>query len=378
MKIVYCIQALYNSGGMERVLTCKANYLVALGHEVHIITTDQMMRPIFFPLDKRVSTYDLGINYEVTNGGGVWQKVKGHWGRQRRHRIGLERLLYEIRPDVTVAMFGNDEGIIPRIKDGSRKVLECHFSKPRRLQYARTGLWHYIDRWRTWQDGRAAVKFDKFVVLTQEDKALWGDLPNITVIPNPLPFVSEDVATLSDKRVIAAGRYTYQKNFEALIRIWSRISREFPDWRLDIYGEGPLRPKLEGMVESLGLSESLSLCKPTLDMPREYLHSSVYAMTSNYEGLPMVLLEAQTMGLPIVSYACQCGPRDIITDGVDGYLVDMHDEDAFAERLARLMSDTDERYRMGASAKQASSRYEIDQIMAQWLDLFSSWVGTNG
>lgn len=357
---------------MERVLSCKANYLAAHGYEIHIITTDQMGRPPFFPLDERIRTYDLDINYESNNGGSLWHKVSTYRTRQRRHRERLTRLLMQIRPDVTVSMFGNDEAIIPTIQDGSRKVLEYHFSKLKRLQYGRRGLWRLVDLWRTRQDERHVRAYDRFVVLTDEDRQLWGDLPNIHVIANPLPFESAETAPLIHHRVIAAGRYDYQKNFEALIDIWARVSPQHPDWHLDIYGNGPLRPELAARVERLGLTDSLTLQLPTRDMPAEYLHSSIYAMTSHYEGLPMVLLEAQTMGLPIVSYACQCGPRDIITDGENGYLVPLYDESAFAEALSRLMHSESERQRMGASARLSSARYRIDSIMPQWLELFES------
>lgn len=372
MKIVYCIPGLYNSGGMERVLSCKANYLVARGHELYIITTDQMGRKPFFALDPRIQTYDLGIDYEVNNGGSLWAKVSSYIGRQRRHRQRLEALLMRIRPDITISMFGNDEGIVPHIQDGSHKVLEYHFSKLKRLQYGRRGLWRLMDLWRTRQDERVVGLFDRFVVLTEEDRALWGDMPNIRVIPNPLPFDSPVVSPLSEKRVIAAGRYDYQKNFEALIDIWAEVAPKHPDWHLDIYGDGALRPALEARIERLGLGNQLTLQHPTHDMPQVYMQSAVYAMTSHYEGLPMVLLEAQTMGLPIVSYACPCGPRDIITEGQDGFLVKLGDRDTFAQRLSMLMDDYDLRLRMGQSAKQASLRYQLEPIMARWEELFAS------
>lgn len=376
MRIVYCIPGLYNSGGMERVLSCKANYLASLGHEIHIVTTDQMGRPCFFPLDERIRTYDLGVNYEINNGGSLWHKLSTYYARQRRHRRELTALLMRIRPDVTVSMFGNDEGIIPSIQDGSRKVLEYHFSKLKRLQYGRRGLWRLIDHWRTKADERAVRRYDRFVVLTEEDRQLWGDLPNIRVIANPLPFDTEQTSTLTARRVIAAGRYDYQKNFEALIDIWAQVSPQFPDWHLDIYGDGPLRGALEERVERLGLSGTLSLQKPTRDMPAEYLRSALYAMTSHYEGLPMVLLEAQTMGLPIVSYACQCGPRDIVADGETGYLVDLYDEQAFVARLMSLMASEGERQRMGANAREASQRYRLERIMPQWEQLFEELYRT--
>lgn len=372
MKIVYCITSLYNSGGMERVLSCKANYLANLGHEVHIITTDQRGRPTFFDFAPSIHLHDLDINHEETTGTSIWRKVSAYPLKHLRHRRRLTKLLMELRADVVVSMFGLEASIVPNVRDGSLKVLELHFSKNKRLEYGRTGLWRLIDQWRTRQDEKLIPLYDRFVVLTEEDKGLWGQLPNISVIPNPLPFTSEEVSPLEEPVVVAAGRHDYQKNFEALIDIWAMLAPRHPSWTLRIYGDGVLRPKLEAQVQALGLEASVKLERPTRDMKSVYLSSSIYAMTSHYEGLPMVLLEAQMMGLPIVAYACQCGPRDVITQGRDGYVVELGDKAAFAQNLERLMQDEELRRSMGQAARAASARYDLDTVMPQWLSLFSS------
>lgn len=370
MRIVYCIPALYNSGGMERVLSLKVNDLVAKDYDIHIVTTDQAGRPLFFELDKRVKVYDLGINHEENNGGPLWKKLRDFPIKRYKHRKRLRRLLCQLKADIVVSMFGEEVFFLPSIQDGSIKVLEYHFSRLKRLQYNRTGLWALVDRWRTKKDGDAVMAFDRFVVLTEEDRELWRKLPNMCVIPNPLPFESLELADVSIKRVIAAGRYDYQKNFEALIDIWSRVAPDFPDWRLDIYGDGGLREALQERVDRLGLRHSLTLQRPTKQIAQEYLSSSVYAMTSRYEGLPMVLLEAQSVGLPIISYTCKCGPRDIITDSVDGFLVEEGDADMFASKLRLLMSDVALRTRMSNAGHKASARYRLSDIMGQWEQLF--------
>lgn len=370
MRIVYCIPALYNSGGMERVLTLKANYLVNQGYDIHIITTDQSDRPNFFELDNRIQTHDLGINHEENNGGPLWKKLKDFPIKRYKHRKRLSQLLGELKADIVISMFGEEAFFVTKIGDGSIKVLEYHFSKLKRLQYNRTGLWAWVDRWRTRQDEQVVQSFHRFVVLTEEDRELWGKLPNMCVIPNPLPFESNECANISIKRIIAAGRYDYQKNFEALIDIWSRISSDYPDWCLDIYGDGLLRPQLQEQIDKLHLRDSLVLRKPTKDIAREYLSSSIYAMTSRYEGLPMVLLEAQSVGLPIISYACKCGPRDIITNGVDGFLIDEGDIDTFVSQLRLMMEQEELRKEMSVSAHRASKRYHLPTIMSKWKNLF--------
>ena len=370
MKIVYCIPATSNSGGMERVLSGKANYLASLGHEIAIITTDQRGKAPFFPFREGIAQYDLGINYDENNDEGILSKLRSYPGKKRRHKALLTSLLMELKADVVVSMFGDDADLLPSIADGSKKVLEYHFSKLKRLQYGRTGLWRLVDQIRTKLDERTVRPYDRFVVLTKEDQGYWGALPNIRVIPNALPFTTDTPSDCKAHRVVAAGRYDFQKNFELLIRLWARLAPSFPDWELYIVGDGKMRAELTALVSSLGLTGSITLATPTHQMQEVYRSSSVYAMTSRYEGLPMVLLEAQQMGLPIVSFACPCGPRDVITDGRDGFLIEPGDEERFVAELSRLMVDEELRCKMGEEARKASLRYTVDHVMAQWVELF--------
>lgn len=374
MKIAYCIPATSNSGGMERVLARKANYLAAAGHQITIITTDQRGAKPFFDLDPSIAQYDLDINYDANNGQGLWSKLSGYPKRKRLHRQRLEQLLLELRVDIVISMFGDDASFLPQIQDGSRKVLEYHFAKYKRLQYGRRGLWRLVDQLRTKWDERIVQPFDRFVVLTEEDAAAWGALPHLEVIPNPLPFISEQSSDCRSKQVLALGRYDAQKHFDLLLDLWAQVSPDYPDWQLVIAGDGPLRPTLTAQLERLGLSRSVTLQRPTQQVEALYLSSSVYVMTSRYEGLPMVLIEAQHMGLPIVSFACPCGPRDVIAPGVDGYLLELGDEAGFVARLRQLMDSEQERQRLGAAARTASERYELKRIMDAWEALFTSLI----
>lgn len=374
MKIVYCIAGMYRPGGMERVLTNKANYLVNVGYEVHIITTDQRQQAPYFPLDERVKCYDLEIDYEENNGKPIWNKLAYYPFKQYRHKQRLRKLLEKLKPDIVVSMFCNDVSFITRINDGSKKVLEVHFSKFKRLQYARRGLWRLADVWRTKQDTKHAALFDKFVVLTQEDKSYWGKLPNIHVIPNAIPLTPDLTSALVEKKVIAIGRYTYQKGFDRLIDIWNEVCKKEAQWQLEIVGEGELRASLQKRIDDYGIAHRVRLSEPTSEIYCRYLKSSILVLTSRYEGLPMILLEAQAFGLPIVSFQCKCGPKDVVTDGVDGFLIPEGDKKQFADRLIALMNDYDLRKQMGIAAKKASERYAEERIMMQWTQLFESLV----
>ena len=374
MKILYNIAGTCHSGGMERVLANKANWLVEHGHDVVIVTTDQRGEQPFFALDGRISCYDLGVNYEENNGAGFLNKLLNYPAKQRKHKRLLREVLAKEAPDVTVSMFCNDVSFIAGLKEGGKKVLEIHFGKLKRLQYGRKGLWRLADIWRTRQDERLVRRFDRFVVLTEEDRGYWGDVPGMVVIPNARTYTPQECAALDSRRVIAVGRYTHQKGFERLIEAWRLLSGKVQGWRLDIIGDGEERAALQGLVDKYDLGGSVTLVPPTNDMPAVYNGASLVAMSSRYEGLPMILVEAQAYGLPIVSFDCKCGPADVVEDGVTGYLVPEGDIEALAQRLEAVMRDDVLRKRMGAAAREASERYSVERVMARWVELFECVV----
>lgn len=374
MKIVYSIAATYNSGGMERVLANKANWLVRNGHEISILTTDQKGRSSFFEFDPRVRFYDLGINYEENNGKSFLNKLIHYPFKQWKHKRVLKKLLRELKADVVVSMFCNDVSILPKVKDGSRKVLEIHFSRFKRQQYGRKGIWKIADEIRSINDLRVVSRFDRFVVLTEEDREYWGDLDNIQVIPNARTFVLDRPAELTEKRVIAVGRYCYQKGLDRLIDAWDIVCRSVDDWELHLVGDGEDRVGLQTQIDRLGLADKVVLGRAETDMKLVYASASIMALSSRYEGLPMVLLEAQAAGLPIVSYECKCGPKDVITDGGDGYLVEEGNVAQLAEKLLELINDEELRRRMGAEAYRNSVRFSEERVMAQWVELFNEVI----
>lgn len=184
MKIVFCHCSIYNPGGMERVLQNKVKWLASHGHEVMVVTTDQDRRPPFYEFPEGVRLLDLGINYSADNGKPLYRKVVAFLRKRRLHRRRLSDLLKMERPDITVSLYPSESSFIPDINDGSKKVLELHFNRFFRLQYGRNGIIGWIDRFRSQRDVAIARRFDSFVVLTDEDRSYWGDMDNISVIPN--------------------------------------------------------------------------------------------------------------------------------------------------------------------------------------------------
>lgn len=373
IKIVYCIHSLYNSGGMERIVTEKANALSELGHQVSVITVDQMHRPVFFTLNPLVSYYDLGINYSENRG--LLKKICYNRHKLRQHKKKLSKLLYEIRPDITISTMGNEFLFLYKIKDGSKKLLEIHFAKGYRAMRNRRWFWKLIDLYRDKQESLLASRYDKFVVLTQEDKLMWKKADNIIVIPNFLTSYPARQADLENKVCLAVGRLSYQKGFDMLIKSWKLVYEHFPDWKLNIYGGGELYNSLNALINSLGLREVIRIYPPTSQIGNVYLKSSMMLVTSRYEGLPLVILEAHSYGIPVVSFACKCGPRDLITDGVDGFLVEDNDIDVFAYKVMELIGNISKRKEMGNAAYKSSLDYSKERIMNRWIDLFNSMLG---
>lgn len=362
---------------MERVLFNKVSWMaVHTSWEIMIVTTDQHGRPPFYPFPSSVRTVDLGIGYSEDIGRSSLARVWAFMKKKSLHRRRLSDLLCKEKPDVTVSMYPSESSFIPFLKDGSRKVLELHYNRYFRLQYGRKGLAGLSDRYRTWLDRRIAKHFDRFVVLTREDLGYWGNMPNMSAIPNAAVLPRRIEADMSAARVIAVGRLDYQKGFDRLIDVWKTVSDSgvAAGWRLDIFGQGEWKERLQDMIEGYGLADSVSVNPPVKDIGKEYARSSVLVMTSHYEGLPMVMLEAMSAGIPVVSFDCKCGPKDLIRDGENGFLIKDGDITAMADALAGIISDSDLRRRMSACARDVSEEYSQERIMDAWVHLFMSLV----
>lgn len=375
MKIIYCTHSTYNPGGMERVLLNKVTYLSQLlGWEVSVVTTDQHQRSPFYPFPEKVRMTDLEINYSEDNEKGAWKKITGYLRKRKEHKRKLTALLLKEKPDIVVSLYPSESSFIPDIKDGSKKVLELHYCKFFRLQYGRKGLLGWIDKLRTRQDEQIVRRFDKFVVLTNEDRGYWGNLPNIEVIPNAAMHVSDTYSDVMNKRVIAVGRLDYQKGFDRLIQAWQLVQHtgRFTGWKLDIFGQGEWQEMLQQMIGKAGLQDTARLNRPTKQIGEEYVKSDMLVMSSNYEGFPMVMIEAMACGLPVVSFDYKCGPKDIIQSGINGLLVPNGDIQALADAMTKVMEDEAYRKMLSLNARKVVDTYSEQAVMAQWIRLFTS------
>lgn len=373
-KIVFCTPAIYSAGGTERVISVKANYFAEyFGYEVTIIVTEGHERECFFPLSPKVNVINLNLGFEELWNVSFIKKIFLYLKKQYRYKKLLKKELCRLRPDITISVLRREINFINSIHDGSRKIGELHVN---RSNYRNFAVWNsnpikelFARLWMKNLIGHLK-QLDKMVVLTESAKSDWPELSNVVLIPDPLPFSIKQVSSLPAKRIISIGRYAYEKGNDLLLRAWAIVQNSCDDWILDVYGMGEREPYRQLMSE-LGIDESrCHLYGSLADVKEQYLSSSVFTLPSRFEGFGLVIIEAMSCGLPVVSFNCENGPRNIITDGQDGFLVTPFDVEEYADKLLRLIHDEDCRQQMGINAYQASRRYAIENIAAQWKDLF--------
>ncbi|WKL45992.1 glycosyltransferase family 4 protein [Flavobacterium pectinovorum] len=378
MKIIYTIHGTCNPGGMERVLINKVNYLANLpNYDVYIITSGQRGRAPFYEISSKVKCIDLDVNYSETIEGNPIIRLYDSAIKHFRHKSRLKKKLFELKADIVVSMFTNDVDFLHKIKDGSRKILEIHFSRGFRLLKDRKGIMRLVDVYMTYLNDRIVAKYDRFVVLTHQDRESWKSKKNISVIYNAVPNGDNKiVSSLDNKKALAIGRIVYQKNMELLVDLWAEISKKHPDWILTIVCVGN-SIELQEKIKSKSLDKIINLVPSTNSIEDYYIESSLYLMTSRFEGLPMVLLEAQNYGLPIVSFDCECGPREIINHKENGYIIEETNETDFVEKVSMILENETLRKEFGSNAKTNSLKFSEENIMQQWLELFKEVTNEN-
>lgn len=379
MKIVYCLPQLFHPGGIERIVSIKANYLVEVyGYDVTIVVADQKMQAPFFHLNEKIKIIDLNLDYESTLCLPILKRLIKRRKLHKLHEQKLSDILFNLHPDITISTFTQESAFLPNIKDGSKKILEFHFCRGHKKIMAnffkfplKKKIFYYL---RCWQEENIIIpKYDQFVVLTKEDKKLWSTkIHSVIDIPNILSFKVNKIADLKPKIAIAVGRLDSQKGFDTLIKMWAVIVKQSKDWKLNIFGQGEDKNYLDQLISELNLKDSVFINKPDKNIQQRYLESSLFLMTSNYEGWGLVLTEAMQCGLPSVAFACKCGPKDIITNGEDGFCIPYKDENLFIKRTLQLMNNEKLRVTMGCNAWKNIQRYSIDNVMPKWHDLFNT------
>ena len=371
MKLLFHLASTAVFGGSVRVLYNKVRWLVDRGgYEIVIVTTDQHGGQPYFDFPASVKMIDLGINYWDDYSKNPLARTWLTLRKQRMHRRKLAEVLRQERPDITFVHYPTEAWVAADIRDGSPKVMEFHTSRYFRLQETPQGLHRLVARYRSRQDRQRAKRFSTVVVLTEEDREQWG-LPGLRVIPNAAPQVNVAADPGRSRTVIAVGRLIPLKRFDQLLEAWAMLPAELRScWQLKIFGDGHLEEPLKQQALSLGIGDSVQILPSTGDIYTEYANAALLTMTSQYEGLSMVMLEALSVGLPMVSYSFKCGPRDLIDDGENGYIVPLGDVKALSAAMQKLMRDDALRDRMSRAARRKAEAFQEARIMEKWEALF--------
>ncbi|WP_130734301.1 glycosyltransferase family 4 protein [Flavobacterium sp. J27] len=363
MKLLYITNGINGVGGLERVLSLKASYFVDVLHfEVTIVGLNNGNENPFY-------SFSENINFEsiFVKGNPIQYFIQ--------YKKGIIAIINRIKPDIVLVCDDGLKGFSIPIIIGKKIpcIYERHVSKKIEwkedfniAQKITTKLkWELMDY--------LASKFDAFVVLTQGNTKEWKNLKNIHVIPNPLTFLPEQTSELKSKKVIAVGKQSYQKGFDLLLKAWQIVVSKYDDWELNIYGTKDASQGLETIATELQIETSVHFLNPVQNIQSKYLESSIFVLSSRYEGFGMVLIEAMACGVPCVSFDCPFGPSDIIHHEEDGVLVPNGNIALLANGIANLVKNNELRLQMGNLAKKNVEKYKIDVIGRLWQQLFNSF-----
>lgn len=383
MRILFCVNTIGLCGGIERVTIVKANALAEMCdvsgtfiNQVGIAYSDRFDFPkTVHPLSPRVNTFDTEADVWHDWGYTGIKKYIEPIRKMIKHKKGLQQVVNEFRPDILISVGLHEKFILPFLKSSwpMVRVREIHTNSQYRVYTWGAGIKGRLCTWAfEFLDYRINChRYDKTFLLTKEDKEEnFADDGHFSWMWNPLSFPIDRNSNNQSKRshtIIASGRMVEHKDFSSLIKAWSLLKDRKGDWKLRFLGDGIDKLKHKKEAEELGVAESVEFPGYSSNVAGEMRQASIFAMTSLFEGFGLVIVEAMSCRLPVVSFDTKYGPRDIIRDGVDGFLVENRDEKVFAERLYQLMQDEELREKMAANAEQRAADFDVNVIAEKWM-----------
>lgn len=350
MKITFFIQNMSRPGGSERVTSILANELVKYGYEISIVSICGNQTS-FFPIDKTIPIHVL-INTESVN------------NRKEFLNVLKELMKYykKSKPDLVIDIFASLSIYTILLKKifGFKNLTWEHFNYK-----VNTGMNKIGRKFAVWFSNQIITLTETDMRFYESENRIHG---GIDYIYNPSPY--QDVILDQERKpyIISVGRLSHEKGFDRLIKVW-KIVEDQCNWNLLIFGDGEEKETLQRQIDQFGLKR-IKLMGTVKNIDYYYRQASLYVSTSRYEGLPMTMIEAQSFGIPIVSYDFYSGPREIITDDVDGYIINEKSQSEkakiMASKIIELIRDDNKRYRMMVAAKENSRRFDIGTIGEQW------------
>lgn len=383
MKIVFLCNNIKSLNGVERVLTQKMNLLAECAdYDIYLITYNQYGDPFSFPLSSKVHHVDLATRYiSRCSFRGIYQYID-RYKSERVFRKKLNEVLAKLQPHIVVCtdMHVADLNALLTAKINAVRIVECHcgraayFEDLSKIRKFGNRMRQYLLKLRL---VNAIKQFDKIVVMTESEKKEWNLPDKVVCIPNMIVHNPLKSSTNNHihKRVVSVGRYAYQKGYDMLLEAWKLVECFHPDWHLDIHGShdggnGEFI-HLQKQKESLGL-QNVSLHESTMDIYSAYMESDFYVMSSRFESFGLVLVEAMSCGLPIISFDCLYGPISIIKDGITGKLIPKDDVRKLGDAICWMIEHPEDRLRIGQNGKKESENYIPEKIITLWHDFYKS------
>ncbi len=358
MKITYIVEDFSENGGVERIVTQKANELSNIfGHEVSLISVYDDARQPANSLAENIKTINLKVPFAVKGKGKIITTVS-RITTLIKAVSKLNKALKETDPDIIFFTTTLGALLLPLCRTKAIRVYESHLARkftPYNALFRLTEL-----------------KADAIVCLTADDAADFKHTHRVETISNFIEAPKQTTINYAVKKAIAVGRLEKQKGFDILIECWKDIALNHQDWHLDIYGEGNEHAALQKQIDDSGMNSLITLCGRTNYIMEKYPQYSLHIMPSRYEGQPITLIEAQACALPSVAFNFVYGASDIIENDKNGILIKQGDSAALTSAINKMMDNEQLRRSFGENAASMAKRFYKENIFIKWTTLISS------
>ena len=370
MKIVFLIKSFAMKAGVERLMSDKMNYIAERGHVITLVTYEQGEHSLPFPLHPAIRHIDLDTRFFTLKKYNLLMRYIMILYLQKVFKSRLQKVIDEIQPDIihTTTYSINLIDVILKLRTIAKKTIESQVSFHSILKEN-----DFNNRWLRY----VARCYDHYLYnkLKKFDAEHWKIYTkDVYIIPNPLTIYPSYIKDHKNThhRIICAGRLNYQKGFDLLIKSFAPVAAQCPKWHIDIFGSGDEEENLRALLKKYSMEDRIFIYPATDQIFEEFQNSDFFVFSSRFEGWGLVLVEAMSCGIPAVSFRCNYGPEDIITDNKDGILVSEGNIEELGEKILWMINHPDERIKLGNEARITAIKYKKEIVIQKWLDVFDN------